>query len=129
MASGARVRGIREGDHVMLSFMPRPLPGGVRPELPAVKVRGQELRVSGASSTWSDDVVVDQAFVVPMDPHVPTDVTAVIGCAVTTGCGAVINTARVRPGDSVVSSAPEESDCARFRPRPTSAQDPSSPST
>ncbi|HEY1291918.1 MAG TPA: zinc-binding dehydrogenase [Chloroflexota bacterium] len=102
MASGARVRGIREGDHVMLSFMPRPLPGGVRPELPAVKVRGQELRVSGASSTWSDDVVVDQAFVVPMDPHVPTDVTAVIGCAVTTGCGAVINTARVRPGDSVV---------------------------
>jgi len=86
----------------MLSFMPRHLPGGVRPELPSVNVRGQELRVSGASSTWSENVVVDQAYVVPMDPHVPTDVTAVIGCAVTTGCGAVINTARVRPGDSVV---------------------------
>jgi len=102
LATGQHVRGIREGDHVMLSFMPRHLPGGVRPELPTVKVRGQELRVSGASSTWSEHVVVDQAFVVPMDRTVATDVTAVIGCAVTTGCGAVINTARVRPGDSVV---------------------------
>jgi Zn-dependent alcohol dehydrogenase len=102
MGTGERVRGIREGDHVTLSFMPRHLPGGVRPELPAVKVRGQELRASGASATWSDHVVVDQAFVVPIDPTVATDVTAIIGCAVTTGCGAVINTAKVRPGDSVV---------------------------
>ena len=102
MGTGERVRGIREGDHVMLSFMPRHLPGGVRPELPAVNLRGQELRVSGASATWSDHVVVDQAFVVRMDPTAATDVTAVIGCAVTTGCGAVINTAKVRPGESVV---------------------------
>jgi Zn-dependent alcohol dehydrogenase len=86
----------------MLSFMPRHLPGGVRPDLPVVKVRGQELRASGASSTWSENAVVDQAYVVPLDRTVATDVTAVIGCAVTTGCGAVINTARVRPGDSVV---------------------------
>ena len=47
-------------------------------------------------------VVVDQAFVVPLDNSVATDVTAVIGCAVATGCGAVLNTARVRAGDSVV---------------------------
>lgn len=102
MSAGARVRDIREGDHVMLSFMPRHLSGGVRPDVPVVKVRGQELRASGASATWSEHVVVDQAYVVVMDPSVATDVTAVIGCAVTTGCGAVINTARVRPGDSVV---------------------------
>jgi Zn-dependent alcohol dehydrogenase len=102
VATGEAVRDIREGDHVLLSFMPRPLPGGARPELPLVKVRGQELRVSGASSTWSENVVVDRAFVVPMDKTVATDVTAVVGCAVTTGCGAVINTAKVRPGDSVV---------------------------
>jgi Zn-dependent alcohol dehydrogenase len=102
VGAGEQVRGIGEGDHVMLSFMPRHLPGGVRPELPILKVRGQELRASGASSTWSECVVVDQAFVVPLDKSAPTDVTAVIGCAVTTGCGAVINTARVRPGDSVV---------------------------
>ena len=102
LAVGKQVRGIREGDHVMLSFVPHDLPRGVRPELPLVKVRGQELRASGASSTWSEHAVVDQAFVVRMDASAATDVTAIIGCAVTTGCGAVINTARVRPGDSVV---------------------------
>lgn len=32
----------------------------------------------------------------------PLDVAALIGCAVTTGVGAVTNTALVRPGDSVV---------------------------
>jgi Zn-dependent alcohol dehydrogenase len=102
VSAGRGVAGIREGDHVMLSFMPRHLPGGVRPELPTVKLHGQEMRVSGASATWSEEVVVDQAYVVPMDNTVATDVTAIIGCAVTTGCGAVINTAKVRPGDSVV---------------------------
>jgi Zn-dependent alcohol dehydrogenase len=102
MAAGAQVRGVREGDHVLLSFMPRPLPHGVRPDLPLLKVRGQEVRAGGQSCTWSEHVVVDQAYVTPLDPDVATDVTAVIGCAVTTGCGAVINSARVRPGDSVV---------------------------
>ncbi|HEX8969450.1 MAG TPA: zinc-binding dehydrogenase [Chloroflexota bacterium] len=102
VAAGQQVRGIREGDHVLLSFMPHALPGGVRPELPELKVRGQALRASGSSSTWSEHAVVDQAFVTRLDSGVATDVTAVIGCAVTTGCGAVLNTARVRPGDSVV---------------------------
>jgi Zn-dependent alcohol dehydrogenase len=102
VSKGSLVTHVKEGDHVVLSFMPRHLPGGVRPELPTLKVRGQEVRASGASCTWSEDVVVDQAFVVPLDKSVATDVTAVIGCAVATGCGAVLNTANVRPGDSVV---------------------------
>jgi Zn-dependent alcohol dehydrogenase len=102
LARGSQVRHIEDGDHVMISFMPHRLPGGVRPDLPKVTVRGQELSISGSSSTWSENVVVDEAFVTRLDKGVATDVTAVIGCAVTTGCGAVINTARVRPGDSVV---------------------------
>src|SRR5262245_53822245 len=102
LARGSQVRHIDDGHHVMISFMPHRLPGGVRPEPPKVKVRGQELSISGSSSTWSENVVVDQAFVTRLDKSVATDVTAVIGCAVTTGCGAVINTAKVRPGDSVV---------------------------
>jgi Zn-dependent alcohol dehydrogenase len=32
---------------------------------------------------------------------VPTDVTAIVGCAVMTGAGAIINTLRVRPGEPV----------------------------
>ena len=102
VAAGSAVKRVREGDHVLLSFMPHRLPGGVKPELPSVSVRGQTLRASGASSTWSETVVVDEAFVSFLDASVATDVTAIIGCAVTTGCGAVLNSARVRPGDSVV---------------------------
>jgi Zn-dependent alcohol dehydrogenase len=102
VAAGSQVRHVRAGDHVMLSFMPRRLRSAARPELPTLKVRGQALRASGASCTWSEDVVVDETFVVPLDTDVATDVTAIIGCAVATGCGAVLNTANVRPGDSVV---------------------------
>jgi Zn-dependent alcohol dehydrogenase len=36
-----------------------------------------------------------------MDADVDPYVTAIIGCAVMTGCGAAINTARVSSGDSV----------------------------
>jgi Zn-dependent alcohol dehydrogenase len=36
-----------------------------------------------------------------MPKDIPTDVTAIIGCAVMTGAGAIINTLQVRPGQSV----------------------------
>ena len=36
-----------------------------------------------------------------VDPNVDKDVTAIIGCAVMTGAGAVINTAKVQKGESV----------------------------
>jgi hypothetical protein len=65
-AVGHQVRGITERDHVLLSFMPRQLPGGERPNLPVVRIRGQAIPPSGASSTWSEHAVVDQAFVVPL---------------------------------------------------------------
>jgi S-(hydroxymethyl)glutathione dehydrogenase/alcohol dehydrogenase len=39
---------------------------------------------------------------IPVDPRTPPHIAALIGCAVTTGVGAVTNTARVRAGESVV---------------------------
>ena len=36
-----------------------------------------------------------------MPSDIPFDVAALIGCAVTTGVGAVLNTAKVTPGSSV----------------------------
>src|SRR4029450_6745416 len=38
----------------------------------------------------------------PVDPRTPPEVAALIGCAVTTGVGAVLETARVRPAESLV---------------------------
>jgi S-(hydroxymethyl)glutathione dehydrogenase/alcohol dehydrogenase len=45
--------------------------------------------------------VVRAAQTVVIDPEIPLDVIALAGCGVTTGLGAVFNTARVGPGDRV----------------------------
>ena len=68
-----------------------------------IKWRDKEIRagVGLGVFTWAEDVIIDSNYVVPMDSDVDTSVTSIIGCAVMTGCGAAINTARVRPGDSV----------------------------
>lgn len=51
---------------------------------------------------WAEEVIVSSSAAVRIEPDVPTDVACVIGCAVQTGVGAAINTARVRPGDDVL---------------------------
>ena len=51
--------------------------------------------------TLSEYAVVPQAACVVVPPELPFDVACLIGCGVTTGVGAVVNTARVEPGASV----------------------------
>ncbi len=46
-------------------------------------------------------VVVPAVSCVVMPPSLPHEIAAVIGCAVTTGIGSVLNTAKVEPGSSV----------------------------
>ncbi len=46
-------------------------------------------------------VVTPSMCVVPIDPGIPMQVAALVGCAVTTGVGAALNTAKVEPGSSV----------------------------
>ena len=103
VASGQNVPHVREGDHVMVTWVPR-TPGG-RPPIPArVMYKGQEVKYGAPANvgtfTWSHDVVVDEQMVVPLDKNADVDATAPVGCAVMTGVGAAINAAMVRPGDS-----------------------------
>ncbi|HEU5475840.1 MAG TPA: alcohol dehydrogenase catalytic domain-containing protein [Actinophytocola sp.] len=51
---------------------------------------------------FAEEVVLSEAAMVPLADGVPLDLAALLGCAVLTGVGAVRNTARVRPGESVV---------------------------
>jgi S-(hydroxymethyl)glutathione dehydrogenase/alcohol dehydrogenase len=51
--------------------------------------------------TFAEAAVVPQNAVVPIPREVPFDVACLIGCGVTTGVGAVVNTARVEAGASV----------------------------
>ena len=52
-------------------------------------------------SAFATQAVVDRRSLVRIDPDVPSETAALFGCAVLTGVGAVFNTARVRPGESV----------------------------
>ena len=53
-----------------------------------------------SASTMADYAVIPEDGAVPLFDGVPFEVGAIIGCAVITGVGAVINTANVRPGSS-----------------------------
>lgn len=65
--------------------------------------RGAE-RIYGfaGTGTWAELAVLPEQAVVVVPDDVPYDVAALIGCGVTTGVGAAVNTARVSVGASVV---------------------------
>jgi S-(hydroxymethyl)glutathione dehydrogenase / alcohol dehydrogenase len=52
--------------------------------------------------TFCEEIIVPQEAVIPIEHDVPWDVASLIGCGVTTGVGAAINTAQVQPGSSAV---------------------------
>ena len=61
---------------------------------------GVQLKHLLSSATMSEHIVIDQAGAIPFPDDVPFEVAAIIGCAVVTGVGAVINTARAQAGSS-----------------------------
>ena len=50
---------------------------------------------------FAEQMLVHENGVVAVDPDVPFDVAALIGCAVMTGVGSATNGARIRPGETV----------------------------
>jgi S-(hydroxymethyl)glutathione dehydrogenase / alcohol dehydrogenase len=47
-------------------------------------------------------VLLAQEAAIRIDPDIPWEVAALLGCGVTTGIGAVLNAARLRPGSSAI---------------------------
>lgn len=102
VAKGKDVSYLEEGDRVMISLFPRNAQPGMLPhQTPTVKFRGKELSATFGGHTWMETVISDERWCVKLDAAVPPDVAAVVGCAVLTGAGAVVNTARVQMGNSV----------------------------
>ncbi len=52
-------------------------------------------------SAFANHAVVDRRSAVKIDADVPVEIAALFGCAVLTGVGAVLNSAAMRPGESV----------------------------
>lgn len=53
-------------------------------------------------SAFATHAVVDRRSAIKVDRDIPSETAALFGCAVLTGVGAVMNTAHVRPGESVM---------------------------
>ena len=97
---GTNVTNLQEGDHAIVTWVPK-TPSSVRPKPSPSGVTYRETLVNGNVYTWGNDVLVHQDFVVPISKQYPTDLSCIVGCAILTGAGAVMNTAKVRPGNSV----------------------------
>ncbi|HXG20024.1 MAG TPA: Zn-dependent alcohol dehydrogenase [Methylomirabilota bacterium] len=120
---GADVASVSPGDHVILSWRPscgkcsycvtgRPqlcqtssmqILQGYLPDGTTRLHKGErEIRHFTGVASFAEYAVVPEAGVVKIRPDVPLDAAALVGCGVMTGVGAVINTAKVPPGASVV---------------------------
>jgi len=120
---GAGIDDLRPGDHVVMVFVPScghcpPCSEG-RPALcePGAAANGAGTLLSGERrlsrpdgavvhhhmgvSAFAEHAVVSRRSLVKIDPSLPLEEAALFGCAVLTGVGAVVNTARVQAGTSV----------------------------
>ena len=102
VAVGSLVNHVKEGDRVMVTWVPRDLEHMDHPLSTAtLTLADGTTAVSQNVFTWASATIADEQFVVKMPNDVPTDVTAIIGCAVMTGAGAVYHTAGVKEKQSV----------------------------
>jgi len=62
---------------------------------------GQPIYHYMGTSTFSEYTVVPEISLAKIDPAAPLEKVCLLGCGVTTGIGAVHNTAKVTPGDTV----------------------------
>lgn len=120
---GEGVSSLSVGDHVVLSWVP---PCGecryclqgheARCQKVATVVAAKGVLFDGTSrlsmagdplhhylgvSSYAEEVVVPASGAIKVRDDAPLDVIAVVGCAVATGVGAVLNTAAVEPGSTV----------------------------
>lgn len=70
--------------------------------VPTADKAGQPLNVMCGCGVMSEYATVSVNSAVKIDPSIPLDRAALVGCGVTTGVGAALNTAKVVPGSTAV---------------------------
>lgn len=119
--TGAGVTALSPGDHVVMVFVAScggcPVCLGGRPNLCQsswqaraegtlqtgtrhLSQAGEPLNHWSGISAFAEYAVVTAQSLVRVDRGIPLDIAAIFGCAVVTGVGAVMNTARLTPGSS-----------------------------
>lgn len=101
---GSAVTHLKEGDSGIVTWVPRAgYPGqdfGSSISPIGVSFRGELAK--GSIYTFGEDVLAHEQLVVRISKEDATPESCIVGCAVLTGAGAVLHTAKVRPEDSVV---------------------------
>ncbi|ROV65446.1 Zn-dependent alcohol dehydrogenase [Streptomyces globisporus] len=112
---GDGVAGLSAGDRVLVCWLPACgdcpsckrgqthlcLAGFMNAGTPNFKRPGGDVFGFAGTGTFTEEVVVGAGCAVPIPDDVPFEIAALIGCGVTTGLGAAINTAQVEAGSSV----------------------------
>ncbi len=115
---GSEVRYVKPGDHVITCLSvfcghcefcatgrpfvcESPETGRRKEEPPRIEQRGRAMPQFFHLSSFAEQMLVHEHALVKIRDDMPLDRAALIGCAVTTGFGAVINTARVEVGSTV----------------------------
>jgi S-(hydroxymethyl)glutathione dehydrogenase/alcohol dehydrogenase len=68
---------------------------------PKLSWKGQPVNQFANLSAYAEQMLVHENALVKIDDSMPLDRAALIGCGVTTGVGAVLNTARIEAGTTV----------------------------
>lgn len=116
-AVGTRVTHVQPGDHIIArgSFCGEcaqcltgnghrcvSKPGRAADDTPRWSLNGERVHSSNSNiSSFAEQMLLHERGLVKIDPAMPLDAAALIGCAVITGFGAAIHTAKVRPGSRV----------------------------
>ena len=117
-AVGADVTTVRPGDHVVaclsgfcgncaqcLGGHPNLCTGGivVRPETAAPRLSQERrpFRQFLAISSYAEHMLLHENSLVRIDPELPLDQAALVGCGVLTGVGAALRTSGLEPGQTV----------------------------
>jgi S-(hydroxymethyl)glutathione dehydrogenase/alcohol dehydrogenase len=117
-AVGNQVTGIQAGDHVIaclstfcgscdMCMCGRPVlcsRQGVErepDERPRISLNGERVHQFARIGAFAEKMLVHEHSIVPIRNDMPLDKAALVGCAVTTGIGAVINTAAIPVGSTV----------------------------
>ncbi|WP_435597550.1 Zn-dependent alcohol dehydrogenase [Streptomyces anulatus] len=112
---GDGVTGLNAGDRVLVCWLPACgecpsckrgqtqlcLAGFMNAGTPNFKRPGGDVFGFAGTGTFTEEIVVGAGCAVPIPDDVPFEIAALIGCGVTTGLGAAINTAKVEAGSSV----------------------------
>ncbi len=120
---GSGVKSVKAGDHVIPLYIPecrnceyclsgktnlcqaiRVTQGrGVMPDgTSRFSLKGQKILHYMGTSTFANYTVLPEISVAKIREDAPFEKVCLIGCGVTTGLGAVVNTAKVEPGSNVV---------------------------